>query len=242
MDSIQRRAIVFPASVVGSVVAGFRVVRQDATGLAYVAEDARPISTRVNVDRARIVGFEAEAAVELSPSWTARAFMAMSNGEVTATNEPLRRMPPPIGGASARWARGRVWIEATTNFAASQTRLNPADLSDGRIGGNRTRASIASYFSGSGTDSGLVQEGRLIATGETLSQVQDRVLAGAAAAPLFVEGRGYLIVGARGGIRLTSQIEVTVIGENLADSNYRQYGSGLDGPGLNIQARIRYRF
>jgi outer membrane receptor protein involved in Fe transport len=41
---------------------------------------------------------------------------------------------------------------------------------------------------------------------------------------------------------VSSAIDVTVIGENLTDRNYRLYSSGVDAAGRNAQLRVRYRF
>jgi outer membrane receptor protein involved in Fe transport len=53
---------------------------------------------------------------------------------------------------------------------------------------------------------------------------------------------GFVVFGLRAGVRITRAFDVTVIGENLADTNYRLYGSGVDAPGFNVQVRTRYRF
>ena len=127
-------------------------------------------------------------------------------------------------------------------LAGAQSRFNIGDLTDARIGGTRTRNSIAAYFSGTATDIGLVRDGILQPTGETLAQVQGRLLGDAASAPLFDRAPGFLIVGLRGGVQVLRDVDLTVIGENLTDRNYRVYGSGVDGPGVNVQARVRYRF
>lgn len=241
-DAIQRRALVFDTNVVGSTVSGFQIVRQDAVGLAYVAQDVRPIATRVNVDRARILGFDGEGEVQVRSSWTAGGYFSMSNGRLLATGESVRRMPPPMGGARVRWSGGRLWTEGVLTFAAEQTRLNSGDLSDARIGGLRTRTSIANFFNGTATDLGLVANGVLVQTGETLSQVQNRVLGSATSGPLFTTQPGFAVFGIRAGLRVTPQFDLTVIGENLGDVNYRLYGSGVDAPGVNVQVRTRYRF
>ena len=241
-DTLQRRAIVFDRNVVGTTISGFQIVRQDAAGLAYIAQDIRPIATSVNTDHARIRGFDADAAVQVTPAWRARVFGSMTSGKLLATGEFLRRMPPPMGGASIRWTGPRVWIEGTTAFAAAQTRFNSGYLTDARIGATRTRASIATYFNGTATDLGLVRNGVLLETGESLAQVQQRVLGDAASAPLYSSHPGFFIVGARAGIRLSDHVEATVIGENLTDRNYRLYGSGADSPGANVQIRLRYAF
>ena len=241
-DFIQRRALVFDTNVVGTTISGFDVVRQDATGLAYIAQDVRPIATRVNIDRARILGFDAEGEIRLTSSWSGSAYFSLANGRALPAGELVRRMPPPMGGAKLRWIRDRLWAEGVVTFAAEQTRLNSADLSDARIGGLRTRASIATFFNGTAADMGLVRDGVLLETGETLAQVQNRVLGAAASVPLYTTQQGFVVFGLRTGFRLTSAFDVAVLAENLGDVNYRLYGSGLDAPGANIWVRTRYRF
>jgi hemoglobin/transferrin/lactoferrin receptor protein len=242
-NAIQRRAVVFPAAVVGTTISGFRVVRQDATGLAYIAEDQRPVVTRVNIDRARIRGVDLEGTYSISPRWRARAYYSLTNGKLS-TGEYMRRMPPPLGAVSLRWSHvdNRVWAEGVVTFAQEQARFNAGDVTDARIGGSRTRAAIASYFNGTATDLGLVANGILIATGENVAAVQNRVLGTAASAPLFTSQPGFAVLGLRAGWRLSSKVEATAIGENLTDRNYRLYGSGVDAPGVNLQLRLRYRF
>jgi len=241
-DTIQRRAIAFDSNLVGTTISGFEVVRQDPSGLAYIAQDVRPIATRVNADRARILGFDAHAVARLSQHWTAAAHFSLTNGRVLGTDEYLRRMPPPMGGARLRWSGGRTWIEGAMSFARTQTRLNGGDLSDARIGGVRTRSSIASFFNGTAKDLGLVRDGRLVETGETLAEVQNRLLGTASSSYLFTEGPGFVVFGLRAGWRLTEALDVSAIGENLTDATYRFYGSGLDSPGANLQLRARFRF
>jgi outer membrane receptor protein involved in Fe transport len=241
-DFIQRRALAFDSNVVGTTIAGFTIVSQDAVGLAYIEQDIRPIATSVNVDRGRIRGFDAEGEVELASAWSARAYVSMANGRTLPTGEFIRRMPPPMGGARLRWTGERSWAEGVVTFAADQTRLNGGDLSDARIGAVRTRGAIATFFNGTATDMGLVSQGVLLATGETLAQVQNRVLGTAASGALYTSHPGFVVFGLRAGVRITRAFDVTVIGENLADTNYRLYGSGVDAHGFNVQVRTRYRF
>jgi hemoglobin/transferrin/lactoferrin receptor protein len=241
-DFIQRRALVFDTPVVGTSISGFQIVRQDTAGLAYISQDIRPIATRVNVDRARILGFDAEGEVRVNAAWTGSAFFSVANGRAMPSGEFVRRMPPPMGGAKLRWHHDRLWAEGVVSVALEQTRLNSADLSDARIGALRTRASIATFFDGRAADLGLVQAGMLVSTGETLAAVQSRVLGTATSAPLFTSHPGYVVAGLRGGIRLGQRLDLSVIGENLLDRNYRLYGSGLDAPGRNVHARFSYRF
>jgi hemoglobin/transferrin/lactoferrin receptor protein len=243
-DSLQARAIVFPAGIVGQTISGFLVVRQDPSGIAYIQQDARPINTRVNdTGRARIQGIDAEMHARIGKAWTAAAYASMVNGRLLSTSEPLRRMTPPMGGARLRWTpTSRSWVEGVMAFARTQTRMNAGDLTDARIGANRTRTSIANYFNGTAVDLGLVKNGILVATGETLAQVQTRLLGTATAGTMFANGPGWVTFGLRGGYEITSNVGVTLIGENLTDKNYRVYGSGVDAPGRNLQVRLSLRF
>ena len=243
-DIIQRRTAIFPTAIVGTTFAGFTVIRQDDAGRAFIEQDPRPIVTRANVDRARVFGFEADARFQMAPAWQVSGYASMVNGRELGGNQSLRRMPPPFGGVRVRWEpAGRpFWIEGTSSFAFAQTRLSPGDLSDARIGALRSRGSIAEFFGGGAADLGLVRNGRLVPTGETLAEVQDRVLGGAAAATLFDETPGFLLVGVRAGWQVHPHVTLTVITENLTDRNYRWHGSGVDGPGANAQFRLRYTF
>lgn len=243
-EVIERRTAIFPTPVVGQIIAGHLVERQDSDGRAFVAADPRPMATRVNVDRARVRGLEVSLTARLSPQWRAGGYVSMANGRELDTDVPLRRMPPPLGGAHVRYGStsGRYWVEGTVQFAAAQRRLSPGDLSDARIGATRSRASIAAFFDGTATDLGLVRDGVLIATGETLPDVQRRVLGDADSAPLFTESAGFVVIGARAGFSVSPTTELSVIGENLTDRNYRWHGSGVDGAGANVQVRLQYRF
>ena len=168
----------------------------------------------------------------------------MARGTELETGLPRRRMPPGLGGASLTWqpSGARWWIEGTMLAATAQDRLSDADIGDARIGASRTPASIASFFNGTAVDRGLVHGGVLAATNETLAQVQARVLGGASQRAMFTETAGFVVFGLRGGLRLGPHLDLTVIGENLADRNYRLHGSGVDEPGLNLVARLRAKF
>jgi outer membrane receptor protein involved in Fe transport len=243
-DAIERRTLIFPSGIVGQDLAGYTVIRQDEAGRAFVQGEARPIVTRVNVSRSRIRGFEAEANVRVASSWRARAFASMARGTELETGSPRRRMPPEMGGASITWqpVGSRWWVEGSMIAAARQDRLSDGDIGDARIGASRTAAAIASFFNGTATDRGLVSGGRLVATNETLAHVQARVLNGAPLRAMFTGTPGFVVFGARAGVRLGSHVDLTFIGENLGDRNYRLHGSGVDEPGINVMARLRARF
>jgi hemoglobin/transferrin/lactoferrin receptor protein len=255
VDAIQRRTVIFGSPLVGTAVAGYEIVRQDGAGRAFVAADPRPLVTRVNIERARVAGFEADAQFRVAPAWLATAHFSVVRGRELGTDRgdaasatqadvPLRRMPPPLGGARVKWEplTHPVWAEVVATFAMAQTRVSSGDLSDPRIGAQRTRASIASFFEGTAVDLGLVSGGFLQPTGERLDQLQARLLGDAAARPLFTRTAGFVTLGLRAGWRISDVVDVAVLGENLADRHYRLHGSGVDAPGFNVQARVRYRF
>ena len=243
VDLIQRRAAIFGSPVVGLVVGGHEIVRQDAAGRAYVAADPRPIVTRVNVQRARIWGLETDMSWT-GRNWDGRAHFSMASGRELPTDEFLRRMPPPFGGVRVRWRQtaSRVWLEGGATFALAQRRLSPGDLADARIGALRTRDTIAGFFGGGAVDLGLVADGVLVASGETLEQVQRRVLGDAVSAPLFSHTPGFVVVSASAGFRLTRVMNLALFADNLTDRSYRWHGSGVDAAGVSIQIRTSYEF
>ena len=119
------------------------------------------------------------------------AYFSMANGRMLPTGDYLRRMPPPMGGAKLRWqsdaalGRGRAHVRRRAD-AAQQRR---PDRRAHRRATARARQ-IATFFNGTATDLGLVQNGILVQTGETLAQVQNRVLGTAnVGAALHVAGR-----------------------------------------------------
>ena len=242
-DLIERRSAIFGSPVLGMVVGGHEIVRQDSAGRAFVAVDPRPIVTRVNVQRARIWGIETDMAWSRR-NWGVRAHFSMASGRDHQTGEFLRRMPPPFGGVRVQWRSpaSRVWLEVGATFAMAQRRLSPGDLADARIGALRTRDGIAEFFGGRAVDLGLVADGVLLASGESLGQVQHRVLGDAMSAPLFAHLPGFVVVGANAGLRLTRRLNVTLFADNLTDRNYRWHGSGVDATGASLQLRTSYEF
>ena len=243
-DAIQRRTIIFPADVTGTAIGGFEVVRQDAAGRAFIATNASPMVTRVNVSRARTRGIEVDGRLRLRAGWTAAAWFSYGEGTDLDAGVPLRRVPPGVGGARLRWEPSSrpFWVEGVATFMTRYSRMAPGDLSDGRMGGRRTASSIASYFNGTAADLGLVRDGILVPTGETLGEVQQRVLGGAATSYLFSDIPGHVVTTIRGAYRLAPRIELFVVGDNLGDVNYRNLGSGVDAPGRHVRVSTRIIF
>ena len=125
----------------------------------------------------------------------------------------------------------------------TQGRLNPADFEDTRIGAFRDAESIADYFNNGAVELGVVRDGILLATGETLEQVQLRVLGpGLEGNALFDETPGWWTVALRGGLNINANSELTFSVANLFDRNYRLHGSGFDSPGFSAVVAWLGRF
>jgi hemoglobin/transferrin/lactoferrin receptor protein len=130
--------------------------------------------------------------------------------------------------------------------------LSSLDLGDRRTGATRSRGQIANFFNRGARVRGLVSPGpdgivgnaddRLIATEETLAQVQNRVLGSATSAPLFDHIPGYGLINLRGGFKFGEKSEVSLDFENITDQNYRGLAWGIEGPGRSVTARYHYRF
>lgn len=83
----------------------------------------------------------------------------------------------------------------------------------------------------------------MIPTGETLAQVQNRVLGPSVeSAPLFRAIPGYVVLNVRSGFQLGENHQFIVEVENLTDRNYRGISWGLDAPGRSLFLRYQYTF
>ena len=163
--------------------------------------------------------------------------------------------PAPDGWVRLRYApAGRnYWLEPYVHATYRQSRLSSIDLADRRTGARRTAASIAAFFANGATARGFVGPGGdarmgtgddvLLATGETLPQIQRRVLGpGLQPSSLFTRVPGYATFNLRGGIDLGERNEVLIEFENIFDKNYRGVDWGLDGPGRSVFVRLKTRF
>ena len=82
----------------------------------------------------------------------------------------------------------------------------------------------------------------LMATGETIAQIQDRVLGvGVNSGVLFSAVPRYVTLGVRGGLRFGPH-QILIDAENLSDQNYRGISWGIDAPGRGIAVRYVARF
>ena len=94
----------------------------------------------------------------------------------------------------------------------------------------------------------------MIPTGETLAQVQNRLLPIGATingvrvvnndtlVPLFPYLPGYGLVGVRGAYKFGERSELFVDFENIFDKSYRGISWGIDGAGRGVTLRYRYEF
>lgn len=266
---INQRTLILPQGAVGKIIGGLPIVSQDpVTGAVTTPVDPRPVIVKANATNVRLYGIELSSQIKLSNQLTLSGNFSYLRGidKKPATLIPLlgdkvmKRsadipeieggLPPATGFISLRYQsmQKHFWIEAYSNMASFQDRLSSQDLTDVRIGGARSRGDIAFFFFNRAIALGLVGVNRnsvpvLLKTGETLQQVQDRVLGtGVIRSPLFISTPGFATFNLRGGIDLTEHNNVTIILENILDKNYRLHGSGVDAPGINLVVRYSWRF
>jgi hemoglobin/transferrin/lactoferrin receptor protein len=256
-DNIAKQSLILPSGAVGKALGGTPITSQSANGVVFVAAATTPVLARVNFDNARIVGVE--HTLDWSPNrrWLAGTTFTYLHAKDTQTG-----LPPNIeGGTPAPEAylrvnytapSGRWWAGTYIHAAAAQNRLSTLDLDDRRTGAGRSRTSIRNFFLNGATARGWVSPGGdsvlgtaddvLLATGETVAQIQDRVLGvGVASAPLLREVGAFATLGVRGGIRVRRH-EFLLDLENLTDQNYRGVSWGVDAPGRGATLRYVTRF
>jgi outer membrane receptor protein involved in Fe transport len=255
-DNIQKVSLILPPGAVGTPIGGEVITQQNANGVVFVAASPNPVLVRDNFDNARIWGVEAFGEVGLSDSFSVNALYTYVNSRDTETD-----LPPNIeGGTPApnlflmlRYMKpgSRWWVQPYVRIAADQPNLSTLDLGDRRTGADRSRNSIRNFFLNGATARGWISPGGdgrlgtaddfLTVTGETLAQIQNRVLGTANNSPLFPEVEGYTMVGVRGGIKY-GQHEVMLDLENLTDENFRGISWGMDNAGFGLNARYILRF
>ena len=256
-DNIVKQSLILPAGAVGKTLGGTPITAQSANGAVFVAAATNPVLVRVNYDNARVAGIEHTFDWRPTPRWTAGTIVTYLHAKDTRSG-----LPPNIeGGTPAPEAyfrvnysssTGRWWAGSYVHVAARQSRLSTLDLDDRRTGAGRSRTSIRNFFINGATARGWVGAGAdgilgtaddvLTVTGETVAQVQDRVLGvGVASAPMLREVEGFATIGARGGVRF-GRHEFIVDAENLTDTNYRGPSWGVDAPGRGVALRYVTRF
>jgi hemoglobin/transferrin/lactoferrin receptor protein len=257
-DNIAKQALILPQGAVGQTLGSEVTTAQNANGVVFVAASTNPVLVRANFSDVRIWGIEHTFDVRPTPDWTVATVFTYLRARDKETG-----LPPNIEGGTPApdfWLKLRYapagkswWVEPYVHAADRQERLSTLDLEDRRTGATRSRTSIANFFLNGATARGLVSPGpdgvfgnaddRLIATGETLAQIQLRVLGPAGLPlPLYDAVPGYVTFNVRGGIRFGERHELLVDFENIADRNYRGISWGLDAPGRGLFLKYNARF
>jgi hemoglobin/transferrin/lactoferrin receptor protein len=261
------QALVLPAGATGTFLGSDEIIAQNENGLVFVAAaPSSPVLVRVNFDDARFNGVEFEGRARFTDRWSGTA-----NFTYIRAHSLLNGLPPNVEGGippatafvSLRYQpRARFFIEGYSILAARQNRLSSLDLADRRTGGGRSRANIQNFFRRGACVRGLTTPGPagcgsaggiLIPTGETLAQVQNRVLplgavingvlvTDSAVVPTHPYLAGYGLAGVRGGWKFTESSELFVDFENIFDKSHRGISWGIDGPGRGVTLRYRYSF
>ncbi|HKP84911.1 MAG TPA: TonB-dependent receptor [Blastocatellia bacterium] len=257
-DNIVKQALILPPGAVGQLLGSTPITSQLANGVVFVAASTNPVLVRANFDDVRIYGFEHTFDARLTSDLTLGTIFTYLHAEDRRSHLPPNiegGTPAPDGWFKLRYApvSRKYWIEPYIHAAGRQDRLSSLDLEDRRTGAGRTRGAIANFFNNGARNRGLVSPGpdgiagnaddRLIATGETLLQIQNRVLGvGVASAPLYTAVPGYITFNIRGGYRFGERHEVLIDFENIGDRNYRGISWGVDAPGSGVYLRYNTRF
>jgi hemoglobin/transferrin/lactoferrin receptor protein len=214
------------------------------------------VLVRSNFDDARLWGLEHVLNLRLTDALTLGTVTTYLHAEDKRTGAPPNiegGTPALEGWLRLRWAPvGRsFWVEPYLRLVDRNDRLSSLDLEDRRSGAPRSRSSIASFFTNGARARGLVGSGPdgvagtpddvLLATGETLAEVQNRVLGTANSAPLYSEIPGYVTIGLSGGVRFGARHDFYLELVNIGDVNYRGVSWGLDAPGRSLYVSYRIR-
>lgn len=257
-DSITKQALILPQGAVGRFLGDQQITSQLSNGVVFVPLSTTPVLVRANYSGAQIYGFEYEAEARLTRElkFTGNYTYIHAKDKLTGLPPNIEGgTPPPTGFISFKYEPlGKsFWVEFYSTLADRQERLSSLDLSDRRTGATRTRGQIQNFFRRGACVRGLTNnpdgicgtgdETILIPTGETLAQVQNRVLGvGVNSAPLFRYLPGYGIANLRGGFRFGERSQIFWAFENIFDHQYRNPSWGIDGAGRSFRIAYRYRF
>ena len=256
-DNIVLQSLILPQGAVGLQLGDQRISSQNAAGVVFVPASTNPVLIRSNFGDSRIYGIEQKFDLRISRNWTFGQNFTYLHAEDKLTKLPPTiegGTPAPQGNLRVRYesSNRRFWVEPYLYGARKQDRLSTLDLDDRRTGAARSRGAIANFFNRGAFARGLIAAGTdnrfgtaddiLKPTGETLAQVQNRVLGTAASAPLYTYIPGFLTGGIRGGFRIGEDHEVILDFSNLNDKNYRGISWGTDAPGRSFGFRYNYRF
>ncbi|HSB08519.1 MAG TPA: TonB-dependent receptor [Blastocatellia bacterium] len=257
-DNIVKQSLILPQGAVGKLLGSTPITSQLANGVVFVAASTNPVLVRTNLDDVRIYGFEHTLDARLTSAWSLGTIFTYLHAEDRRSHLPPNiegGTPPADAWFKLRYAPSgrKYWFEPYVHAAGRQDRLSTLDLDDRRTGGARSRSAIANFFNNGARNRGLVSPGpdgiagnaddRLIATGETLAQIQNRVLGvGVNSAPLYTAVPGFITFNIRGGLRFGERHEVLIDFENIGDRNYRGISWGVDAPGRGLFMKYNLRF
>lgn len=261
-DTIVRQTLILPPITPGFQLGG-QPVTQISTGAVFVPISTSPVLVQANFGNTRIKGVEADFEYRFTDSWTAAGNYSYVYAADKATgavpNLGGGGLPPALGFGRLRYQPSgkKYWVEGYVNAAGRQSRLSTLDLGDRRTGATRSRSQIQNFFQRGACVRGITTPGvtgcgsaggMLVATGETLAQVQARMLPGVdltdtvTAVPLFAAIPGYALFNLRGGYRLSDKQLLSVDLENIADKSHRAPGWGIDGAGRSFTVRYQLKF
>ena len=269
-DAIARQTLILPPGAVGRQLGSQTITSQNANGAVFVPASTSPVLVQTNFNNTRLKGVEFNFDYRFLDDWMTGGNYSYVYAKDRATGEPPNLggggIPPQFAFLRLRYQpeNRHFWVEGYANGAGRQSRLSTLDLADRRTGAARSRANIQNFFRRGACVRGITTSGAnnqcntaggiLIATGETLAQVQNRLLPISAiingvrvagndtAVPLFTSIPGYILLNLRGGYRFGENQEVTVDFENIADKSYRAPGWGIDGAGRSFSVAYRFRF
>ncbi len=184
------QALVLPPGAEGTFLGSELITDQNDNGLVFVqAAPTTPVLVRVNFDDARFNGVEFNSRARFTDQFSGTANFTYIRAHSLFNGLPPNvegGVPPATGFVSLRYQpRSRFYVEGYSILAARQNRLSTLDLGDRRTGAARSRTNIQNFFRRGACVRGLTTipaggcgnpGGILLATGETLAQVQNRVL------------------------------------------------------------------
>ncbi len=260
--------LALPPGATGTFLGSDQIISQNEAGFVFVAAaPTTPVLVRVNFDDARFNGVEFNGRARFTDQLSGNANFTYIRAYSLLTGLPPEvegGIPPATAFLSLRYQpRSRFYIEGYSTMAGRQNRLSSLDVGDRRTGAARSRTNIQNFFRRGACVRGLTTPGPtgcgtaggiLIPTGETLAQVQDRLLPIGATingvtvvdddtlVPFFPYLPGYGLVGVRGGVKFDERSELFVDFENIFDKSYRGISWGIDGAGRGVTLRYRYTF
>ena len=254
-DNIAKQSLILPAGAVGKTLGGTPITSQSAERRRLrrrrhqSGARARQLRQRAHHRRGAHLRLAADARIG-SPARPSPICARRTRAPgCRRTSRGARRRRRPTFTSTTRRSNGRWWAGTYLHAAAAQDRLSTLDLDDRRTGAGRSRTSIRNFFLNGATARGWVGAGGdnaigtaddvLLATGETVAQIQDRVLGvGVASAPLYREVGGFFTAGFRGGVRI-GRHEIIVDIENITDDELPRHQLGRRCPGPGGFAAIR---